>query len=27
LKVPQKELKESRVWLIFAARLLPGDAL
>ena len=27
LKVAQKELKESRVWLLFAARLLPGDAV
>ena len=27
LKVAQKELKESRVWLRFAARLFPGDAV
>ena len=27
LKVAQKELKESRVWLLFAARLFPGDAV
>ena len=27
LKVAQKELKESRVWLLFAARLFPGDAI
>ena len=27
LKVAQKELKESRVWLLFAARLLPGNAV
>ena len=26
LKLAQKELKESRVWLLFASRLLPGDA-
>ena len=27
MKIAQKELKESRVWLLFAARLLPGDAV
>ena len=27
LKVAQNELKESRVWLLFAARLFPGDAV
>jgi len=27
LKLAQKELKESRVWLLFAARLFPGDAV
>ena len=27
LKVAQKELKESRVWLLFASRLSPGDAV
>lgn len=27
LKVAMKELKESRVWLLFAARLVPGDAV
>ena len=25
LKIAQKELKESRVWLLFARRLVPGD--
>ena len=27
LKLAQKELKESRVWLVFASRLLPGEAV
>ena len=27
LKLAQKELKESRVWLLFASRLSPGDAV
>ncbi len=27
MKIAQKELKESRVWLLFAARLFPGDAV
>ena len=27
LKIAQKELKESRVWLVFASRLLPGAAV
>ena len=27
LKIAQKELKESRVWLLFASRLLPGSAV
>ena len=27
MKVAMKELKESRVWLLFAARLVPGDAV
>ena len=26
LKLAQKELKESRVWLLFASRLSPGEA-
>jgi len=25
LRLAQKELKESRVWLLFASRLVPGD--
>ena len=27
LKIAMKELKESRVWLLFASRLIPGDAV
>ena len=27
LKIAMKELKESRVWLLFASRLVPGDAV
>ena len=27
LKLAQKELKESRVWLLFASRLSPGEAV
>ena len=27
LKLAQKELKESRVWLLFASRLAPGEAV
>ena len=27
MKLAQKELKESRVWLLFASRLSPGDAV
>ena len=27
LKLAQKELKESRVWLVFASRLLPGETV
>ena len=27
LKVAMKELKESRVWLLFASRLVPGNAV
>ncbi len=27
LKLAQKELKESRVWLLFASRLAPGQAV
>ncbi len=27
MKIAQKELKESRAWLLFAARLFPGDAV
>lgn len=27
LKIAQKELKESRVWLVFASRLVPGAAV
>lgn len=27
LKLAQKELKESRVWLLFASRLVPGEAV
>ena len=27
LKISMKELKESRVWLLFASRLVPGDAV
>ena len=27
LKLAQKELKESRVWLVFASRLSPGEAV
>ena len=27
MKIAMKELKESRVWLLFASRLVPGDAV
>ena len=27
LRIAMKELKESRVWLLFASRLIPGDAV
>ena len=27
LKIAQKELKESRVWLVFASRLVPGTVV
>ena len=27
LKIAMKELKESRVWLLFASRLVPGNAV
>ena len=27
LRIAMKELKESRVWLLFASRLVPGDAV
>ena len=27
LRIAMKELKESRAWLLFASRLVPGDAV
>ncbi len=27
MKLAMKELKESRVWLLFASRLVPGEAV
>ena len=27
MKIAMKELKESRVWLLFASRLIPSDAV